>query len=68
MHERLKLHLWRVLTDVIPLRWLFYQHIGKRDGDCVSCEVKEELSMNLVLWGDRLLLRAFVDATLALAG
>nr|XP_048330864.1 uncharacterized protein LOC125422764 [Ziziphus jujuba var. spinosa] len=47
MHERLKMFLWRVLSNVIPTRDLIFTRIGKGDRNCVWCEDKEETLLHI---------------------
>lgn len=47
LHERLKILLWRILSNVMPIKLLISTHLRGGDRCCVLCGSKEESTMHL---------------------
>ncbi|KAF3439874.1 hypothetical protein FNV43_RR18152 [Rhamnella rubrinervis] len=47
LHERLKVHLWRVLANALPTRELMARRLGHEDSKCNICDIKEESSLHI---------------------
>lgn len=47
IHERLKLFLWRVKSNVIPTREVIANRLGLQDRSCSLCEVEVESALHI---------------------
>ena len=47
MHERLKMHLWRMMANMIPTINLIYNRINKGEECCFLCDADVENSLHI---------------------
>ena len=47
IHERLKMHLWRIVVDILPTRTQLSKFVSNIDPICPLCELTPESSLHL---------------------
>lgn len=49
IHERIKMFLWRLAADVLPLKGTIFESTGKGDPSCSFCGFTKEMSSHLLV-------------------